>query len=505
MRRDRTEPLDQLRRRVPMNDQTLPKLGSWTLRSLVLGSIAVGCGSSGQGKPVAPVDTVGTAVLTDTNPDPNIVEVELVAAPGVTEYLTGKQTDVWAYRDGAIAGSVGTVPGPRLEAKRGDQVIVHFKNELPETTTVHWHGLRVPNKADGSQSSQAPVAPGGTFDYRFQVTDSGTFWFHPHVRGFDQVERGLYAALIVAADNAPAGQDDLDVTADRTFIVDDVKVTAEGALAFDGDKLDMMVGKQGNVLLLNGKRDGTIAVDSGGRERWRFVNAANGRYFNLRVAGHPFVVVGSDGGLLPRSFTTDTLLIAPGERYEVIVAFDDAPGAHATLETIHYDRGHDLPDQGPRPLAEIVVGPHVERVLRPLPTTLRTIAPLAVTAGTVVKRFTLQEDENGAADGPTFSINDQMWPNNPPLMVKQGDLEIWEIVSTKEMDHPFHLHGMFFQVLGDDGKPDLGRGWKDTINVKRGQTTRVAVRYEPLGMWMFHCHILEHAERGMMGDLMVMP
>ena len=124
-----------------------------------------------------------------------------------------------------------------------------------------------------------------------------------------------------------------------------------------------------------------------------------------------------------------------------------------------------------------------------------------------MKRFLLQEHEGaaGAKDGPTFGINDQQWPFNQPVMVKQNDLEIWEIESPKEMDHPFHLHGMFFQVLGADGKPDTSRGWKDTINIKRGTTLRFAVRYEPLGMWMFHCHILEHAERGMMGDLMVVP
>ena len=120
----------------------------------------------------------------------------------------------------------------------------------------------------------------------------------------------------------------------------------------------------------------------------------------------------------------------------------------------------------------------------------------------MTKRFALQERE--APDGVIFSINGESWPFNAAIMVKQGATEIWEIESPEEMDHPFHLHGMFFQILGADGRPDLTRGWKDTVNVKRGTKLRFAVRYEPLGMWMFHCHILEHAERGMMRELMVM-
>ena len=233
--------------------------------------------------------------------------------------------------------------------------------------------------------------------YRFRVEDSGTFWFHPHVRGYDQIERGLYAPFVVT------GAEDIDVTADRTFVVDDVKLQATGELAPNGDPLDMMVGKQGNVLLLNGKRNGTIVVESGGRQRWRFVNSANGRYFTLRLGGHPFTVIGNDGGLLPKPYTTDTLLIVPGERYEVLVSFDDPEGTRTMLETLHYDRGHELPDQGARPLAEIVVGPRSDRTLRPVPETLRTIAPLAISAATPMKRFLLQENENGAKDGPTIT------------------------------------------------------------------------------------------------------
>jgi FtsP/CotA-like multicopper oxidase with cupredoxin domain len=147
--------------------------------------------------------------LTDTNADPNIVEVELVASVATHEYLPGKPADVWAFRDGARANAKPSIPGPLLEAKLGDTVIVHFRNELPEETTIHWHGLRVPNASDGTPVAQVAVPPGGTFDYEFEVLDAGYFWYHPHMHGDVQIEAGLYAPIVVH-DSL-----DLDVATDR--------------------------------------------------------------------------------------------------------------------------------------------------------------------------------------------------------------------------------------------------------------------------------------------------
>lgn len=451
--------------------------------------------------PMASVVALDVAVLTDTNPDPKVVEVALVAGVASVEYLPGKQTAVWAYRDGAKAGSVGSVPGPMIKANRGDEIIVHFRNELPESTTVHWHGLRLPVKMDGSTAAQSAIPTGGAFEYRFRAEDAGTFWFHPHVRADEQIEKGLYAPFVVVDD------DGVDATADRMFVLDDVKLTASGELSTQIDALDRMVGRQGNVVLVNGRRGATLEVASGARERWRFVNASNGRFYNLRMPGSALVVIGTDGGLLPAPKRVDSLVIAPGQRYELLVSFDADAGAvegtRSWLESVHYDRGHDLADEGAKRLFDIVVRGKSARALRPMPAALRAIDPMPIGPTTRVRRFVLEE--RVARDGPSFSINGESWPFNKAIMVKQGELEIFEIVSPPEMDHPFHLHGMFFQVLGPDGRPDTSEGWKDTVNVKRGTTLRFAVRYEALGMWMFHCHILEHAERGMMGELMVMP
>lgn len=470
-----------------------------TLVILSIGSAACGGEQAGAGPAAASERELAEPVtLTDINPDPGIVEVELVASIGTAEYLAGKHAQIWGYRDGAVAGSAAAVPGPMLRANLGDEVVVHFRNELPEETTIHWHGLRLPPEADGTQSTQNPVLPGNQYEYRFVAQDASSFWYHPHVRAYDQVERGLYAPMVVAGGVIP------DVAADRYLVLDDVKLDADGTLNQDTTELDRMMGRQGNVLLVNGQPAPVeLEVAAGSRERWRLVNAANGRYFNLRVPGANLLVIGSDGGLLPRPYVVETLLVTPGERYDVLLTFDGEPGDEVVLQTIHYDRGHDIPDPGPQDLLDVSYG-EARDPAAPLPESWRELPRLSVSDATPIRPFVLEEFELPGLP-VTFSINGEQWPDSKPVHVQQGEIEIWEVQNEAEMDHPFHLHGMFFEVLSINGQPPLLDGWKDTVNVPQRSSLRFAVKYDPPGMWMFHCHILEHAELGMMGDLMVMP
>jgi FtsP/CotA-like multicopper oxidase with cupredoxin domain len=435
--------------------------------------------------------SIEPARLTDTNPDPRIVEVELVATTTTQEYLPGKPADVWAFRDGA--SSRPTIPGPLLEANLGDLVIVHFRNELPEPTTIHWHGLRVPNAADGTPFSQVMVEPGSTFDYQFTVKDAGYYWYHPHMRGDVQIEAGLYAPIIVHDEVV------IDVAADRAFVLDDVKLESTGKLSTRTDNLDMMLGRQGNVVLINGRRHPSIEVAAGTRERWRFVNAANGRYFNLELPGHTFRVIGWDGGLLEAPYETATLLVAPGERYDVLVEIEAA----VELRTLHYDRGHNIPDPGPIDLLAIEVGAPGAAPAQ-LPTSWGVVTPIAVDGSTPRRAMVLREDDT-VPNEPVFTINNEAFPNVTPATAALDQTEIWEIENLAEMDHPFHLHGMSFQIVDAAGLPIGPRAWKDTVNVPQLQTVRFAVRLDAPGRWMYHCHILEHAERGMMGELEVAP
>jgi FtsP/CotA-like multicopper oxidase with cupredoxin domain len=461
---------------------------------------AAGCnGTYELAKPAPPAADLAAPILTDVNPHPEIVEVYLVASVSQTTFLPGKVAPVWAYRDGAVPGSVGVVPGPTLQARRGDRVIVHFMNELPEDMTVHWHGLRLPNASDGTPSSQVPVPPGGNYDYDFVALDEGTFWYHPHLHADRFIELGLQAGVRILGDQS------LGAAADRLFVLDDVKLEGNGQLSQKTDLLDIMVGRQGNFVVLNGRSDARLAVKAGTRERWRFVNSANGRYFNLRVGNRPFLVVGWDAGLLPQPYETGRLLITPGERYEILVSFGEADvGMPLALETVHHDRGHNIPDPGPLPLMQIEVE-RGDSSKRPpeFPVAWGEWSPLMVTAGTPTRKFELKEVEGERGAEPKFFINDEAFPTHTPIHGIENAVEIWEVHNDTEMDHPFHLHGMFFQVLDIDGKPPKHRGLKDTVNVPQETKLRFAVQYGPPGAWMFHCHILEHAERGMMGELMI--
>ena len=445
--------------------------------------LASGCGSE------AATGFPQPNVLVDLNEDPAIVEVRLVAEPGTLELLPGKSADVWTFRDGSVTDSPASMPGPMLEATIGDRVIVHFENRLPVDTTIHWHGLRVPNASDGTPIAQMIVAPGGTYDYTFTAVDAGLFWYHPHVAGDVQIERGLYAPIRIRGGVEP------DVAADRVIVLDDVKMQASGQLSITTDNLDVMLGRQGNVLLVNGKTLPTLDTLAGSRERWRIVNVANGRYFNLDLPGQRFLVIGWDGGMLSEPYEAETLLVAPGERYDVLVE----PSRSAALRNVYYDRGHEIPDVGPVDLVAITVrgeGPAPAA----LPTVWGSVPVIPIDANTPRRRFVLDEKESGLAE-PTFSINGETYPSSTPTVGSVGEVAIWEIENATEMDHPFHLHGMSFQVLDETGLVVPRLGWKDTVNVPRKKIVRFAVRYEAAGRWMYHCHILEHAERGMMGEL----
>ncbi|NIP83965.1 MAG: multicopper oxidase domain-containing protein [Gemmatimonadetes bacterium] len=432
-------------------------------------------------------------MLEDQSSEPGVVEVTLTATATRLSLTPGSETDVFAYN--------GHVPGPTLEVREGDRVIVHLRNELPDETTVHWHGLHIPWVADGSPFH--PLQPGEEVDLEFTIPEgtAGTYWYHPHPdhRTGYQVAKGLYGAFIVRAreDPLPEMTEQLIILSDNRFL-DDGTVDVQDRTTPRG-RIDFENGREGDVLFVNGQVMPTIRIRSGEVQRWRIVNASGARVYRLAIPGHELLHVGSDGGLFEKPVARDEILIANSERVEVLVRGTAPPGSRAVLQDLPYDRY--IPQTRPgewettRELLTLAYSdePPVEPVA--LPDSLRHVPPLDPADATATRVMVLTQ---GFINGKTMDMD------RVDETAALGATEIWQVENLVGMDHPFHLHGFRFQVLSRDGEPVEYRSWKDTVNVPKHGTVRFIVRFDDYpGKWMFHCHILDHEDHGMMGILEV--
>jgi FtsP/CotA-like multicopper oxidase with cupredoxin domain len=441
--------------------------------------------------PAAALDTLTSPpVLVSRSTLPRTVEVELTAEPARLSLVPGRVNTFYAYN--------GTVPGPTLEVREGDRVIVHFRNLLPEETTIHWHGLHVPVEADGNPMD--PIAPGGSYDYVFDVPlgSAGTYWYHPHPHGHagQQVSRGLFGAIIVRPgdDPIPAG------VKDRLVLLHDIRVNSRGSLIVPSNSAEEQ-GWEGNVVLVNGQIRPTLEIRPGEVQRWRIVNGSVARYYRLSLEGHTFLHIGSDGGLFERPVERQEILLAPSERVELLVRGTGASGSSALLRSLPYDRY--LTGQRPagwdQPIDVLTARYTTEAPVVPptVPAVLRVVPPLdpaqATTTRNLILRYAL--------------INFRYFsPERVDFTAPLNATEIWSIENRDDMDHPFHLHGYAFQVLDRNGIPEPFLAWEDTVNVPKGQSLRFVVRYENYpGRRMFHCHIMDHEDYGMMGQFEVLP
>ncbi len=436
----------------------------------------------------------GPAVFENLSSAPNTVVVSLTATRARLSLLPGTTTETYAYN--------GHVPGPTLEVREGDRVTVRFRNELPEATTVHWHGLHLPFDADGSPFHL--VAPGEEYVYTFTVRpgSAGTYWYHPHPNHETgiQVARGLYGAVIVRAadDPLPASlTEKLLILSDNRFLPDgslDVpdRHSPEGRMDFEN-------GREGEVLFVNGELMPSLSIRSGEVQRWRIINASAGRYYRLSLPGHTLLHVGNDGGLFERAVEVSEILLASAERVELLVRGTGRPGSEAVLQALPYDRYIPQTRPGdwdrPRDLLKLRYTP--EQAITPvsLPEMLRLVPMLDTANATATRVMVLTQ---GMINGMLMDMS------RVDVSASLGATEIWQIENLVGLDHPFHLHGFQFQVLDRDGVPEPYRSWKDVVNVPKHQTARFIVRYENYpGKWMFHCHILDHEDHGMMGVLEV--
>jgi FtsP/CotA-like multicopper oxidase with cupredoxin domain len=416
--------------------------------------------------------------------DGSVVQVALEAGEIDWEFTPGRVTRAWGFN--------GQVPGPTIEARVGDVLEVRLTNRLPEPTVIHWHGLRVPAAMDGTDMVQRPIAPGETFTYRFALPDAGTFWYHPHVNETVQLERGLCGALIVR------GPDEPELDAERVLVLDDVALDRTGQIKPPGWLIERHDGRQGSTRLVNGRSEPELTMAAGQVERWRIVNVSSARYVRLSIGGRTFTLLGTDGGLIDAPVSMTEVLLAPGDRAELAVG-PFAEGEVLSIEALRYGRG-TLARAHDERFATLRVGPRAPSHAV-IPKRLRDIEPIVsrTVAPTREVRLGVQPSFKHGVD---FVVNKQ--PHHRDLPVKMGELQVWDMVNDTYMDHPFHLHGFFFQVLEVNGEPPAFRSVEDTVNIPPRSRVRIAwIADDRPGEWMYHCHILEHHEQGMMGHFAV--
>jgi FtsP/CotA-like multicopper oxidase with cupredoxin domain len=446
------------------------------------------------------------------------VEVSLKATSGRVRLVPEpyNETDVWCYND--------TVPGPEIRVKQGDRVRIHFGNGLGEESTIHWHGVRVPNEMDGVPDlTQTPVSPGSAFIYEFDAIDAGTFWYHPHQRGFEQVGRGLYGSLIVEEPNP------IRVDRDLTWILDDWRLMKSATISDDfANGHDMShSGRVGNTVTINGSVPDAFEVRKGERIRLRLINAANARIFELDFARHNPIVIALDGQpVSPHTPGKGRIVLGPAMRVDLILDMPHNPGFRSTVTDVFYkDLEYRLIDflYLDTPLRKQPPNWSMELESNPLPeldinnSTRHEIQFTGGMMGGMVLRQMGIEPKNNTDDGmgsmmPMMHSN-KIWFINgvaaeghvmEPMLTLQRDRHyIIDMTNATAWHHPIHLHGHSFRVLTRNGKPTQHREWQDTVLMAPRERVEIALVADNPGDWMFHCHVLEHMAAGMMGVIRV--
>ncbi len=418
------------------------------------------------------------------------------------------QTGVWSYN--------GAVPAPELRFRQGETARIVVANRLPQPTTVHWHGLRVPNRMDGvPHLTQPPIAPGGEFVYEFPLPDAGTYWYHPHLASYEQVARGLYGVLVIE-ERKP-----IEVDRDVTWVLSDWRFNADASQRADfGSIFDLTHGGRiGNTVTINGRftlKDGMFEVRGGERIRLRLVNTAVARIFLLRFSGHDPRVIALDGQPVePHAPERGLIALAPGMRADIVLDCMGRPGssvavtdeynprAESSLITLAYRDESPLRDRpsaapialAPNPLPEpepaqaqrheIVFQGGAMGTLREAQFAGERV-PLAV----LVKQHHLAWTVNGVA------VKEHV--HEPMLVLKRNGHYVLAMKNDTAWPHPIHLHGHSFRVIARDGKPTRRREWRDTVLMGPREAVDIAFVADNPGDWMFHCHILAHQAGGMM-------
>ncbi|MFV1852661.1 MAG: multicopper oxidase family protein [Thalassospira sp.] len=448
----------------------------------------------------------------------------LVAAPSSANLIPGGaiQTPVWTFN--------GSVPGTLLRVKQGEDVNVAFENRLDEPSSIHWHGVRLPNAMDGVPGlTQKPVAPGETFEYRFTARDAGTYWYHPHINAPTQLARGMYGALIVEED------DPISVDREFVWLIDDWRLGANGEIdpTFNGGHDVGHAGRLGELVTVNSVHNPDIAVRPGERIRVRMINTANARIFAIDFAGLAPHLIALDGHpITPHVPDEPVFLFAPGTRADFVIDVPvDATGGFALLDRFFDGLENPLVNlrvQGDRMRDEISTA-RMALSANPLPEPDLQNArreQLLYTGGMMGGGVLRHLVETGKIDqgflggvrsmaqsmmgmmtgGGVWMVNgrDPERDDNGPLFdLKAGESCVFTLTNATAWYHPIHLHGHAFRVISRDGTPTRYQEWQDTVLIAPAEQVEIAFVADNPGDWMLHCHILEHKFGGMSGFVRV--
>ncbi|MCB9796506.1 MAG: multicopper oxidase family protein [Alphaproteobacteria bacterium] len=422
----------------------------------------------------------------DLDPAEGSVRFELTAAPFVQEVTDPETGEVLSFEGFAYNGQT---PGPTLRGQLGDRFELTLTNDLDSPTTIHWHGLDVPFEMDGVTWMTDPIEPGEQFTYRFTLEHAGTFWYHPHFDTDRQVDNGLYGVLIVEDPAEPAADRELVMVFDDWTLPDD---EAEGPPPPHGGGSDLHGVDGGEGLwTINKLVQPTLTLDGGERVRVRVLNAANSA--TLALTWPEMRQLAADQGLLPALRTPERVVLGAGDRAE----FEWLPGEQGFElldEPYHHSGGDAYGEPEPRMRVEIGAPASAGEALAwPFPGGEVSADP-GYTDLTYV--FT------GELEGP-WLINGEAFPEVTVQHIPRDREAILEIRNLSASEHPFHLHGMRFEVLSLNGVPPDQPQIEDTYNLAIRDALRVRVLPQREGWWMLHCHILEHADGGMMTVLEV--
>ena len=415
---------------------------------------------------------------------------ELIAAPLDVELVAGHQTPAWAYG--------GQVPGVELRCRQGERLRVRFINQLEVDTTIHWHGIRLPLEMDGvPYVSQLPVKPGEYFDYDFICPEAGSFWYHPHTASAEQLGRGLVGPLIVE-EREPTG-----FVHERTLSLKSWHVDKQGAFTeFSVPREAARGGTPGVLSTVNGTHAPTLELPAGQIVRLRILNLDNTLTYRLNLSAGEARIYALDGNPVePRALGKEYWL-GPGMRIELAlkvpaageeISLRNGPLRLATLLSV--DSGESEADWPSKLPANPVAEPDLQRaeVLRFNFEWAGMVSANVEQTGT----HTFWQ-----INGQAWDINDKTCADRPIATLKKDGHYILELRNLSQYQHPIHLHGMTFKVISSNRRK-IEPWFTDTYLLGKNETARIALVADNPGVWMFHCHVIDHMETGLMAAIEV--